>query len=223
MVHRVEPLLRLPRVAGDDRGLSALAEQERRANLRMQAIRPRGLHQDVAAVRVPGLRDRSASFALPTGVFAQDEAEVRHELTRRREASPIHQLRGQHHRPVNLQAAEALERRVDRRVRGRQREGRDLLIQDVPTREFVFEEREVLAEDQPILGRKRRRRARELTQPRVVRGALPESPPVEEPAAREELENVVARLDHFSLQRLATPHDIADALLHLAGNPDRRE
>ena len=114
---------------------------------------------------------------------------------------------------MHLQSAKALERRDGRRVGRRQREGRDLLIQDVPTRAFVFEEREVLAEDQPILGRKRRRRARELTQPRVVRGALPESPPVEEPAAREELENVVARLDHFSLQRLATPRTRASTSL----------
>ena len=119
------PLLRLPRVAGDDRGLAALADHERRSNLRMQAIRPRGLHQDVAAVRVPGLRDRAAPFALPAGAFARDEAEVRHALTRRRDAAPIHPLRRQHRRPVHRQAAEALQRRDGRRVRGRQREGRD--------------------------------------------------------------------------------------------------
>ena len=56
---------------------------------------------------------------------------------------------------MHLQPAEALERRDGRRVRGRQRDGGDPLVLDVPAREFVFEEREVLAGDQPILWRER--------------------------------------------------------------------
>jgi len=39
-----------------------------------------------------------------------------------------------------------------------------------------------------------------------------------EPATGEELQNVVPRLEDLPLKRFATPHDVADALLRLAGN-----
>src|SRR5436189_4439087 len=46
---------------------------------------------------------------------------------------------------------------------------------------------------------------------------------IDEAAAREEFENVVARFQNLSLEGLATSHDVAHPLLRLGGDADRRE
>ena len=53
----MEALLRLPRVQRDCGRLAALSRGECRANLRMQAISPGGLNQDVSTMRIARLRD----------------------------------------------------------------------------------------------------------------------------------------------------------------------
>ena len=65
LIHRVQALLRLPRVQRDGGRLSALPQGERRTDFRSQAIRPGRLHQDVATMRIAGFRNRPA--ALPFG------------------------------------------------------------------------------------------------------------------------------------------------------------
>jgi hypothetical protein len=47
--------------------------------------------------------------------------------------------------------------------------------------------------------------------------------PKDEAAARQELEDVVPRLEDLPLEGLPTPHDVAHRLFGLGRNPDRRE
>ena len=150
MIHRVQALLGLPRVQQDRGRLAALSHRERGPDLRMQSIRPRRLHQDVSTMGIARFRNGAASFARATGMFARNKPEIRHELARRRKSPPIDKLRGEDHRAVHLEPSEALQGRDRRRIGGGQREFRDVRIQRVPPRKFVFEQREVLAEHQPI-------------------------------------------------------------------------
>ena len=132
--------------------LAALAHGERRADLRMQAIGPRGLDEHMATMRIPRLRDRPASLVGPTGVFARHEAEIGHELARRCEPPPINEFRSEHHRAVYLQATKALQRGDRGRIRGRQRECFDVRIERIAARQLVLEECEVFAKHQLIFG-----------------------------------------------------------------------
>ena len=135
--------------------MAALPHREGRPDFRMEPIRPRGLHEDVSTMRVARLRDGTASFARTNRMFARHKPELRHQFARGVKAPPIDQLRGQHHRAMHLEPAEALQHLDGRRVRRRQRELRDVLIQRVAPRQFVFEQREVFPDDEAVLGRKR--------------------------------------------------------------------
>src|SRR4249919_3822502 len=81
----------------------------------------------------------------------------------------------------------------------------------------------ILAKHQAIDGCERRLLCREMLESAQMRrtpvGALAKH----EAATGEELQNVVPRLEDLPLKRLATPHDVADALLRLARNAHRRE
>ena len=85
----------------------------------------------------------SAASATPAGV------------ARRAKAPPIGELGGQHHRVVRIEAAEALQARDLRGEGRRYRERRDLAIQFIAPTESVFQQREVLAKHDPIVGRER--------------------------------------------------------------------
>ena len=110
VIHRVQAPLRFPRVQRDGRWLPALSHREDWSNLRMQTIRPRGLDEQVATMRVARLGDGSAPLSWSARVFTRHEPEIGHELAWRSKASPIHEFGGQHHRTVHLQATEALQR-----------------------------------------------------------------------------------------------------------------
>ena len=70
-----------------------------------------------------------------------------------REAPPVDELRGEHHRRVHRDPAEALKPADGGLERGRQRERVDALIELVAALELVVEERQVLAEDELVLKR----------------------------------------------------------------------
>ena len=73
-----------------------------------------------------------------------------------------------------------------------------------------------------IVDGERRCRPRQLTQPRVVRGPPVDPSAIDEAASRQNLEDVVSRLHHVPLQRLATPHHIAHALLRFTRHANHR-
>ena len=135
-------------------------------------------------------------------------------------------LGGQHHRAMPVDAAEALQpldrRRDCRRERGRQGQLCDPLIQFVAPTQLVLEQREVLAEDHAVLVHERRRRAGELAEPGVM-GGSPRLLEIDAAAARQELQEVVPRLEDLALEGLAAPHEIAHALLRFRRNANHRE
>src|SRR5436190_7055548 len=91
------------------------------------------------------------------------------------------------------------------------------------SRRLVHQQRGMLAKYQAVLHRQRRAVAGQMQQPLEVR-CTPVRPLAEHEAApREELEDVVARLEDLALEGLAAPHDIADALVRFAGTPDGHE
>ena len=166
---------------------------------------------------------RPAAQPWATGMFARDEAEIRHQLARRVKSPPIDELRGQHHRAMHLESAKTLERTDGRRVRWRERELRDVLIERVTPRQFAFEQGEVLPHDEPILGGEWGGRTREVTQPDEMGRPPMEPRAIDEAASCEKLEDVVSRLHHFALQRLAASHDITNAILCFIWNANGRQ
>ena len=158
MIQRVHALLRRPGVPRDRGRLAALPHGERGPDFRMEAIGPRRLHQHVSALRMARRRDGAASFPWATGMFARDEAEIRHHLARRVTSPPIDERRGQHHRAVALASAKTRPRRDRRRIGRCQCECRNVVIEGIAPRQFVFEQREVLAENDLIFRGEGRRR-----------------------------------------------------------------
>ena len=99
---------------------------------------------------VAGLGDRPETLSISTRVFARDQPEITGELAGPFEAAPIHQLRGEHHRRVQRDAAEALEgldHRLERRELGQLL---DLTVELFTALQLVHQERMILAIDQPI-------------------------------------------------------------------------
>ena len=74
-----------------------------------------------------------------------------------------------------------------------------------------------------VLCLKARPARREGVQPRHVAATPVRAVAIDEAAAREELEDIVSRLQAFPLKRLAAAHEVAHPLLALGGNPYRRE
>jgi hypothetical protein len=64
---------------------------------------------------------------------------------------------------------------------------------------------------------------RQVLQPAQVRGTPIGAVAKHEPAPREKLEEVVPRFEDLSLKRLATPHDVAHALLGFARDAHGRQ
>src|SRR5688500_1986541 len=223
LIPLMQALLRLPRVRDDRRRLPLLPATNLGAEVRPVVIAPRRLHEDVAAVTVAGLRDRALSFPGPARVLARHEAEVGGQLSGAFEAAPVDDLRGQHHRALQRDPAEALEAGDGGGDGRRQRQRFNLSIEFVAPLAFVHEQRVVLAEDEPIRRRERGRLAREVFEPPEVRGAPVGAVAVDEPAPGQELEAVVARLEDLALEGLPAADDVTDALLGLGGNPDWRE
>src|SRR5947209_4727757 len=104
----------------------------------------------------------------------------------------------------STEALEHLHRRLERR---QLREPHDLAIQVIPALKLVEEERVILAEHESIRGRERRLLRREMLEPLEVRRAPVRALAEDEPAAGEELENVVTRLQDLTLERLAATDD----------------
>lgn len=105
----VQALLRLPGM-GDHRGrLALLPAREIHARLRAMAIDPRGLHQHMPTMAVPRLGDRAESLPLPARGLPRHEPRIAGELSGAREAAPVDDLGGEHHRRVERDAAEALQ------------------------------------------------------------------------------------------------------------------
>ena len=74
----------------------------------------------------------------------------------------------------------------------------------------------VLPIDEAILRRERRPVRRQVLQPRLMRRAPVRPVAEDEPARRQELQDVVPRLEDLALEGLPTPNDIADPLVRLA-------
>lgn len=91
------------------RRLILLPPLEIDADLRPMAIAQRGLDQDMSTVATTGFGDRAKALAVAARVLARDEPEIARELGRTLEAAPVDDLRRQHHRRVQRDAAEALE------------------------------------------------------------------------------------------------------------------
>ena len=80
-----------------------------------------------------------------------------------------------------------------------------------------------LAIDQSILWRERRPVGRQVLQPLQVRRAPVGALPKHEPAARQELEDVVPRFEDLALESFPAPHDIADPFVRLTRDAYRHE
>ena len=216
----MQPLLRLPRVRDHRRRLVRLPAFEIDARLRAMPIAPRRLDQDVATVTVARLRDRAEPRAIAARVLARNEAEIA------RPAGADRSNRRQSTISVASTIAECSEmprkhwsRRTIGASVGQQRELFDLPIELVTPLQLVHQQRVILAIHQPIVRRERRALGREVLQPLEMRRA-PVRPLAEhEPAAGEELEDIVARLEDLALERLPAAHDIAHPLLRFARNP----
>ena len=91
-------------------------------------IAPRRLDEHVATVSVARLRDRAEPLPGATRVFARDEAQVARELRGALEAPPVDDLRREHHRRMQRDAAKALELAHHRRERRQLGELLDLPI-----------------------------------------------------------------------------------------------
>src|SRR5262245_10843236 len=89
----MEALLGLVRDATDCAGLAPAALPDRPAGCGRMSVVPRRLDQHPTQPGIAGLRDRSPADAPATGVFAWDDAAVRHALARLREAPALTDLR----------------------------------------------------------------------------------------------------------------------------------
>jgi hypothetical protein len=141
----MQPVLCFPRVGNHRRRLPRLPSFEVRADRRAMMRAPRGLHEHVPTMTIPRLRDRAFAFAIATRVLTRDQAEIRRQLRRPFEAPPIDNFRGQHHRALPRNAAEALEPTHHRRQRRQFGESRDLPIEFVAPLQLVREQRMILA------------------------------------------------------------------------------
>jgi len=100
----VQPLLRLPGVSDDSGRLSLLSTLEIDARLWSMTVAPCGLDEDMPAVAIAGLGDRSQSLPVTARVFAGDQAEVAGELRGPLEAAPVDDLGREHHRGMERDA-----------------------------------------------------------------------------------------------------------------------
>ncbi len=133
VIEFVQAVLRFPGMRDHRRGLSLLPRPEMGPHQGPMAIAPRGLHQDVATVTVARFREGALALTVPRRVLTRDEPHVGHELRRAREAPPIHDLGGEHHRRMELEAAEALQPADRGCVRRLHRQAGDLPIERVPS------------------------------------------------------------------------------------------
>jgi hypothetical protein len=151
----MEPLLRLPGMRDDARWLPLLSPLEIDAGLRPMSVTPRGLNEHVPTMTVPRLRDRSESPAIAARVFARDQPEVAGQLSGVLDATPVDDLRHEHHRRMEGEATEALQAPDHRGERGQEGERLDLAIELVASLELVEQEGVLLPEDEAI-GRRER-------------------------------------------------------------------
>ena len=124
-------------------------------------------------------------------VLARHEPKVRHQFARGPEAAPIRELGREDHCAVCVEPAEALQSRDLRGEPRRPRERGDLPIQFIAPTEFVLQERELLAEHEPIFRRQHGVGACQAAQPLVVWLAPRRGLEIHQPPAREEFQNVV--------------------------------
>ena len=198
----MQPVLGLPRLREHAGGLPALPAFEIDADRRPMSIAPGGLHKYVPAVTVARLGDRAAMLATAAGVLSHDEADVTGELPGSFEPAPIADLRRQHHCRMQGDPTEALEALHHRLQRRQLRQSLDLVIELVAPLQLVQKEGVVLTKHQAIGRRQGRVLRRQVLQPLQVRPTPVRSLPEHEPAAGEELEDVVPRLEDLALEGL---------------------
>jgi hypothetical protein len=95
-----ETNLRLPRPGRDLTGKTLLAPGEVDADAGTGLIRPGGLDQLGAQMRVPGMGDAASAGLLPRGVLRGGKPRERHERRRRGETPPVADLGGQTQRAL---------------------------------------------------------------------------------------------------------------------------
>ena len=103
----VQPLLRLVRERDDRAPVAPRGASERGAHARSVAVVPGGFDEEAPDMGVAGLGDAAAPVALGTAVLARHQAEVGHQLPRRREAPEAMQLGDDGQRGDRVDAAEA--------------------------------------------------------------------------------------------------------------------
>lgn len=106
----METLLRFPRARDDRRRMPLLAVLESDARLGAIPVAPRRPDQHLATVAVHRPGDRAQAVPVSARIFARDNSQVARELRGPLEASPVDDLRREHHDRVERDAAEALQR-----------------------------------------------------------------------------------------------------------------
>jgi len=129
------------------------------------------LDEDMPAMGVAGLRDRAEPYAVATRVLFGHESEIAGQLAGMRKAPPVANLRGEDHRGVERDAAEALQRVHHGGERREQRELLDPAVEFFPALELVLEERMIFAEDEPVVRRERRALGGQMLSPLQMRRA----------------------------------------------------
>jgi hypothetical protein len=123
----------------------------------------------VATVTVPRFGDRAQALALPARALTHDEPDVARELAGSLEPAPIPDLRGEDHRRVEGDPAEALQRLDGGLEGGQLSQAHDLAIELLAALQLVQEERMIFAKHEPIGRREWRLLAREVLEPVQMR------------------------------------------------------
>ena len=153
---------------------------------------------------------------------AGHEAQLRHELTRSLEATPVTDLGGQGHGRERIDPTEAAQTLDPGLVRRAEGQLLDLPVQLFSTAELVVEQREILAEHGAVFGLEPSV-LQEAHKPTAVFACPVLALPVHEAPTSQELRHVMPRAQDLALEALPAAHEVSDPLIGRGRDPDRHE